>query len=88
MKTMWILGSLLFVLAIGCVQVAESSYEARKLMSQIQTIKSERDAMRLEWSQLVLEESTLTDESIVYRFAENNLGMKLPTTQKVVYSLQ
>ncbi len=88
MKKIWILGSLLFALALGGIQVAESSYEARKLMSQIQAVKAARDTMRLEWSQLILEESTLTDESIVYRYAENNLGMKLPAMQKVVYTVQ
>ncbi|MBS9781167.1 MAG: cell division protein FtsL [Gammaproteobacteria bacterium] len=85
MKSMIVLGMLVFTLVIGAVQVAESRYQARQLMGQIQAIKSERDAMRLEWSQLVLEESTLTDEAIIYQVAESRLNMALPTAQEVVY---
>lgn len=88
MKTVLILGALVGTLAIGAVQVAESRYQTRQLMSQIQSIKSERDTMRLEWSQLVLEESTLTDEAIIYQVAEQSLGMALPTVQEVVYRSQ
>lgn len=87
MKSMMILGGLVVSLAIGAVQVAESRYHARQLMSDIQSTKSERDDMRLEWSQLVLEESTLTDEAIIYQMAENNLQMALPTAHEVVYRM-
>lgn len=82
------LGGLVFTLAVGAVQVAESGYQAKRLMSQIQSVKSERDQMRLQWSQLVLEESTLTDEAIIYQVAEKRLGMALPTAQQVVYRVE
>ncbi len=85
MKSVIVLGMLVVTLVFGAVQVAESRYQARQLMSQIQAIKAERDAMRLEWSQLVLEESTLTDEAIIYQVAESRLNMALPTAQEVVY---
>ncbi len=85
MKVVMILGGLVFSLAIGAVQVAESRYESRQLMSKIQEVKSARDGMRLEWSQLVLEESTLTDEAVIYQVAEKRLGMSLPTAKDVVY---
>ncbi len=85
MKAIIVLGSFVVALAVGAVQVAESRYQARQLMSQIQRVKIERDAMRLTWSQLVLEESTLTDEAIIYQVAEKSLGMALPKSQEVVY---
>ncbi len=85
MKSFIVSSSLVIMLAIGVMKVSESSYKSRKLMSQIQSVKSLYDDMRLEWSQLVLEESTLTDESIIYQVAEKNLGMSLPTAQKVVF---
>ncbi|PIE45657.1 MAG: cell division protein FtsL [Gammaproteobacteria bacterium] len=85
MKVVVILGGLVVTLAIGAVQVAESRYQTRQLMSQIQSIKSQRDSMRLEWSQLILEESTLTDEAIIYQMAEKDLGMALPTARAVVF---
>lgn len=88
MKAVVILGGLVFSLAIGAVQVAESRYQSRQLMAEIQAIKSIRDNMRLEWSQLVLEESTLTDEAIIYQVAEKRLGMALPTAQDVVYRIK
>ncbi len=88
MKIALVLGSLVLSLAIGAVQVAESRYQTRQLMSKIQSVKAERDDMRLEWSQLVLEESTLTDEAIIYQVAEKSLGMALPTSQEVVYRSQ
>lgn len=86
MKTLMILGVLVLSLATAAVQVAESRYQTRQLMSQIQAIKSERDNMRLEWSQLVLEESTLTDETIIYQVAEKRLDMALPTSHDVVFN--
>lgn len=85
MKAAVVLGGLVIALAIGAVQVAESRYQTRQLMSKIQQIKSERDAMRLTWSQLVLEESTLTDEAVIYQVAEQSLGMALPKSEEVVY---
>ncbi|MGY0399441.1 MAG: cell division protein FtsL [Ostreibacterium sp.] len=88
MKAIIILGGLVISLAFGAIQVAESRFQTRKLMSQIQSVKSERDAMRLEWSQLILEESTLTDEAIIYQVAEKKLNMALPTAQEVVYRMQ
>ncbi len=88
MKAIVILSGLVLSLAIGGVQVAESRYQSRQLMSEIQAIKSARDAMRLEWSQLVLEESTLTDEAVIYQVAEKRLGMALPTAQDVVYRVK
>lgn len=87
MKSILILGVLAAFLGAGAIQVAESRYQTRQLMSQIQAKKSERDAMRLEWSQLVLEESTLTDEAIIYQVAEKSLNMALPTAQEVVYRM-
>lgn len=86
MKTLMILGGLVVSLAIGAVQVAESRYQTRQLMAQIQSVKSARDSMRLEWSQLVLEESTLTDETIIYQVAEQSLNMALPTSEDVVFN--
>lgn len=86
MKTLMVLGGLVVSLALGAVQVAESRYQTRQLMSQIQSVKSERDNMRLEWSQLVLEESTLTDETIIYQVAEKRLEMALPTSHDVVFN--
>lgn len=88
MKSLMILGGLVITLAIGAVQVADSRYHTRQLMSEIQAIKSQRDNMRLEWSQLILEESTLTDEAIIYRMAEKRLNMALPMAQEVVYRAQ
>lgn len=85
MKAIMILGALVVSLAVGAVQVAESRFQTRRLMSRIQAVKAERDMLRLEWSQLVLEESTLTDEAIIYQVAEKNLGMALPKSQEVVY---
>ncbi|PID62181.1 MAG: cell division protein FtsL [Gammaproteobacteria bacterium] len=85
MKSVIILGSLVIFLGIGAVQVAESRYHARQLMSEIRSIKSDTDKMRLEWSQLILESAMLTNENTVYQFAEGRLNMTLPRAQEVVY---
>ncbi len=85
MKSIIILGSLVVFLGIGAVQVAESRYHARQLMSEIYGIKSKTDKMRREWSQLILETTLLTNEGAVYEFAEEHLNMTLPRAQEVVY---
>ncbi len=86
MKTLLILGSLLLLLVVGSIQAIESSYESRNLMSQVQTLKNDRNEMLLNWSKLVLEESMLTDETIVYQFAEKKLNLVVPTSKKVVFT--
>ncbi len=85
MKSVIILGSLVVFLGVGAVQVAESRYHARQLMSEIRSIKSKTDKMRLEWSQLILEATLLTNEGAIYEFAEDRLNMTLPRAQEVVY---
>ncbi len=86
MKSIFILGSLLLLLVTGSIHTIESSYETRRLMSQIQTIKNQRNDILLTWSKLVLEESMLTDEAIVYQFAEQKLDLVVPTSEKVVFT--
>ncbi len=77
--------ALVVSLAVGAVCVADTRYRSRQLMSEIHEIKSETDKMRLEWSQLILEAATLTNEGSVYEFAERDLKMTLPRAQNVVY---
>ncbi len=85
MKSLLLLGPLVMTLAIGATQVADTRYQTRKLMSEIQSIKSQRDNMRLEWSQLLVEQSMLTDEAIIYQRAATEINMTLPKAQAVVY---
>lgn len=74
------------MLAANAILKAGSSYQERQLISHIQKIRKQHDNMRLQWAQLRLEASTLTDERVVYQIAEKNLGMGLPIAQAVVYN--
>lgn len=85
MKSLVIIGLLVITLALGAIQAADSRFHSRQLMSEIYAVKSQTDKMRLEWSQLILEISTLTNEGIIYQFAEQQLNMNVPKAQTVIY---
>lgn len=50
----------------------------RTSMAELQKLVSEQDAIYQEWTQLLLEQSTLTSYNIVDKVAYKNLGMRPP----------
>lgn len=57
----------------------------RQLLIELHTQQSERDALNSEWTQLLLEESTLVTHSRVEEIAAQSLQMRLPQQEEMIW---
>lgn len=69
------LGGLVFVSAL---QVISVRFETRLLVIELQALKSQRDDLQREWTQLLLEQGTWSTHSRVEDLARTRLEMKIP----------
>lgn len=78
--------SLLWLVA-GCmvcaVAVVESRHESRVLYAQVQKLQHQRDALNVEWGQLLLEEGAWAQHRRIESVARSQLGMELPAASQV-----
>jgi len=73
---MWVMGS-----ALGVVY---AKHQSRKLFVELETLKTSRDNLNIEWGKLQLEQSTWATPNRVESIARSQLGMQVPTPDKVV----
>jgi cell division protein FtsL len=66
---------MLLLVVVTAIAVVYSKHSGRELFIELQALAYERDAMDVEWSQLQLEQSTLTTQGQVERDARDKLGM-------------
>lgn len=69
------LGALVFLSAL---EVVRTRYETRLLVMELQGLKSQRDDLEREWTQLLLEQSTWSTHGRVEGLARNKLDMTVP----------
>lgn len=79
----WIL--LLAVFLGSAMAVIYSKYYARKLFTEIQSLKKQLDYLELEWGKMQLELTTLADYNRIDHKAKNELGLIDPEQQKIIY---
>jgi cell division protein FtsL len=77
-----VLGILLFATALAIVYFKHNN---RQLLIEVHSLQTERDALNSEWSQLLLEESTLITHSRVERIATEELHMRIPSDKEIVW---
>lgn len=77
-----VLGILLFLTTLAIVYFKHSN---RQLLIEVHALQTERDALNSEWTQLLLEESTLVTHSRVERIATRELHMKLPQNNEIMW---
>ncbi len=77
-----VLGILLFATALAIVYFKHNN---RQLLVELHNLHTERDALNSEWSQLLLEESTLITHSRVERIATEELHMRIPSDKEIVW---
>jgi cell division protein FtsL len=74
-------------LFVGCMvsamAVVELRHESRVLYAQLQKLQQERDALNVEWGQLLLEEGAWAQHRRIESVARAQLGMELPNPQQV-----
>jgi cell division protein FtsL len=64
--------------------VVYSSFEARRLIAQHQQLLNEKNAMQVEWGQLLLEQSTWGSYNRVEQLAGARLKMRVPSPNEIV----
>lgn len=79
-------GRLLLVLAVvgSALAVVETKHENRRLVSQQEHLRLERERLDVEWSQLQLEEATLAQHGRIEKAARDKLGMAEPAEFVIV----
>jgi len=76
---------LVIALIISALAVIGSKYQSRSLFIAIQTQEFRLDEYEVEWGQLQLELTTLTEENRVERVAKDQLKLKMPAREKIIY---
>jgi len=77
--------SLLSFLLLSALAVIGSKYQSRDLFIAIQAQNIKLDKYELEWGQLQLELTTLTEENRVERVAKEQLKLKMPARGQIIY---
>lgn len=67
---------LLTAVLVSAILVVTTTHETRRLTAQREQLVLERDALDIEWRNLILEENALGDHSRVERFATEKLLMQ------------
>lgn len=81
----WILVVLaLLLVSATALAVVYSSFEARRLIAQHQQLLNEKNAMQVEWGQLLLEQSTWGSYNRVEQLAGSKLKMRVPSPNEIV----
>lgn len=71
------------VIVISMV-VIETRHNSRLLFAELQVVRGERDALNIEWGQLLLEEGTWSEHRRVEAMARTRLDMSIPGRDRIV----
>ncbi len=78
----------LFVILIICgLGIVTARYEARKLFMEQEKEQKLTEQLETEWSQLLLEQSTLAMSARVEKIARKELGMITPPTTRNILAI-
>ena len=68
---------------ISALAVIYTAYDYRRLFNQHQVLVRQSDELRIEWGQLLLEQSAWGANNRVEVLAEQRLGMKMPKAKEI-----
>lgn len=71
----------LLLTAFGVVYLKDLN---RRLFIEYQSLQQNRQQYEVEWSKLLLEQSTWSTQSRIQSIAQNQLGMVMPTSKNIV----
>jgi len=75
---------LLLLLVISAQFVIYSSFEARGYINHLHQLERERNAMQVEWGQLLLEQSAWASHSRVESMVTEQLDMGVPLAHEII----
>lgn len=76
---------LVFIVLVSAVSVVQTQHVSRKVFMEIEQLKKERDLLNEEWSRLQLEESTWALDERVERMVKEEMGMRVPDNESLVF---
>ena len=74
---------LLAAVMVVSIAVINMRHESRRLFAELQTQRSERDALNVEWGKLLLEEGTWSQHRRIEAVARQRLNMSTPDTAHI-----
>ena len=81
----WLLiGLLCLAVMATAFSVVYTTNQERQLFSQLQTLRYSQERYRIEYGQLLLEQSALATQARIERVAQQKLGMEVPESSRVV----
>lgn len=72
------------VVLVLAMLVVELRHQSRLLFAQLEQLRAERDALNVEWGQLLLEEGTWSEHRRVEQLARTQLEMSIPSRDRIV----
>lgn len=78
------LATLWLAIVASAVGVVFAKHFSRGLFLEWEGLQRQRDALQVEWGQLQLEESAWSSHSRVESAAREQLGMEVPTPDRIV----
>lgn len=69
----------------ACIGIVYVKHATRQMFSELHQLQAQRDEMNLEWTQLLLEQSTLTSDGRVDTIARQSLDMHAPNTKEMAW---
>jgi cell division protein FtsL len=82
---MLLLTGLVVMFVASALAVIISKYQSRLIFIEIQKQEKMLDDSEVEWGQLQLELTTLTEENRVERVAKEKLKLRMPQRDKIIY---
>ncbi|HEX6549161.1 MAG TPA: cell division protein FtsL [Gammaproteobacteria bacterium] len=79
-----VMGLLLLAVLLSAFAVIDARHENRVLFAQLQQLRQQRDALNVEWGQLLLEQSTWSTHARIEQMATQKLDMEIPQHVEIV----
>ncbi len=81
----YLVAGLLLIFLLSALAVIGSKYQSRALFIAIQSQEVNLDEYEVEWGQLQLELTTLTEENRIEHVAKDQLKLLMPVRDSIIY---
>ena len=79
-----VVAMLLLAVMLSAFAVIDARHENRVLFAHLQQLRHQRDSLNVEWSQLLLEQSTWSTHARIEQMATRKLDMVVPKHVEIV----
>ncbi|SUO97242.1 cell division protein FtsL [Suttonella ornithocola] len=70
---------------VNGVKTAAYAQDHANLVSEVQSLKLDRDKLNSDWTQLLLEQKTLVNDHAIEKAIADGLNLHMPLAKQVVY---